>query len=130
MIQCGAMAGNARACCQIDVAWLSKELEICWLFMAIEPDRDRLQSTLVDCKWQVPLRIGPTHFLRQNATLTLDRMKALIKEQFVSQQDLDNAQVNFDAASAAGRTPRSRCRVPQGNSIPMCRFEGRPHAVG
>ena len=37
----------------------------------------------------------------RNATLTLDRMKALIKEQFVSQQDLDNAQVNFDAASAA-----------------------------
>ena len=37
----------------------------------------------------------------RNATLTLDRMRALIKEQFVSQQDLDNAQVNFDASSAA-----------------------------
>lgn len=38
--------------------------------------------------------------LRQ-ATLTLDRMRALIKDQFVSQQDLDNAQVTFDAAGAA-----------------------------
>ncbi|MBM4125388.1 MAG: efflux RND transporter periplasmic adaptor subunit [Nitrospira sp.] len=36
----------------------------------------------------------------RNAKLTLDRMKALIKEQFVSQQDLDNAQVNFDMAVA------------------------------
>jgi RND family efflux transporter MFP subunit len=43
---------------------------------------------------------------QQNATLrhamlTLDRMRALIKDQFVSQQDLDNAQVTFDAAAAA-----------------------------
>ncbi|TAJ23628.1 MAG: efflux RND transporter periplasmic adaptor subunit [Nitrospirae bacterium] len=43
--------------------------------------------------------------LRQEATLrnsklTLDRMKALIKDQFVSQQDLDTAQVNFDMAVA------------------------------
>ena len=30
----------------------------------------------------------------RNAKLTLDRMQALITEQFVSQQDLDNAQVN------------------------------------
>ncbi|MEK7336378.1 MAG: efflux RND transporter periplasmic adaptor subunit, partial [Nitrospirota bacterium] len=37
----------------------------------------------------------------RNATLTLDRMQALIKDQFVSQQDLDNAQVNFDGAAAA-----------------------------
>ena len=37
----------------------------------------------------------------RNAKLTLDRMQALIKDQFVSQQDLDNAQVNFDAATAA-----------------------------
>lgn len=37
----------------------------------------------------------------RNATLTLDRMQALIKDQFVSQQDLDNALVNSDAAIAA-----------------------------
>ncbi|ALA57031.1 efflux RND transporter periplasmic adaptor subunit [Nitrospira moscoviensis] len=37
----------------------------------------------------------------RNAKLTLDRMQALIKDQFVSQQDLDNAQVNFDGAIAA-----------------------------
>jgi membrane fusion protein (multidrug efflux system) len=37
----------------------------------------------------------------RNARLTLDRMQALIKDQFISQQDLDNAQVNFDAAVAA-----------------------------
>jgi membrane fusion protein (multidrug efflux system) len=37
----------------------------------------------------------------RNATLTLHRMKALIKDQFVSQQDLDNAQVSYDAAMAA-----------------------------
>jgi membrane fusion protein (multidrug efflux system) len=36
----------------------------------------------------------------RNAALTLDRMQALIKEQFVSQQDLDTAQVNHDAALA------------------------------
>jgi membrane fusion protein (multidrug efflux system) len=36
----------------------------------------------------------------RHATLTLDRMKALIKDQFVSQQDLDNAQVTFDAGMA------------------------------
>lgn len=36
----------------------------------------------------------------RHATLTLDRMKTLIKDQFVSQQDLDNAQVTFDAAGA------------------------------
>ena len=37
----------------------------------------------------------------QNAKLTFDRMQTLIKEQFISQQDLDNAQVNLDAARAA-----------------------------
>ncbi len=37
----------------------------------------------------------------RNAKLTFDRMRALIKDQFVSQQDLDNAQVNFEAARAA-----------------------------
>ncbi len=36
----------------------------------------------------------------RHAMLTLDRMKALIKDQFVSQQDLDNAQVTFDTAGA------------------------------
>lgn len=37
----------------------------------------------------------------RNAKLTFDRMQMLIKDQFVSQQDLDNAQVNLDAARAA-----------------------------
>ncbi len=37
----------------------------------------------------------------RNAKITLDRMQALIKDQFVSQQDLDNAQVNSDGALAA-----------------------------
>ena len=37
----------------------------------------------------------------RNATLTLNRMQVLIKDQFVSQQDLDNALVNSDAAVAA-----------------------------
>jgi RND family efflux transporter MFP subunit len=37
----------------------------------------------------------------RNAKLTFDRMQTLIKDQFVSQQDLDTAQVNFDAAKAA-----------------------------
>jgi len=36
----------------------------------------------------------------RNAQLTLDRMTALIKEQFVSQQDLDNAQIGYDMAVA------------------------------
>ncbi len=35
-----------------------------------------------------------------NARLTLERMQTLIKDQFVSQQDLDTAQVNYDAAIA------------------------------
>jgi RND family efflux transporter MFP subunit len=37
----------------------------------------------------------------RNTILTLNRMQALIKDQFVSQQDLDNAQVAYDAAAAA-----------------------------
>ena len=37
----------------------------------------------------------------RNAKLTFDRMQSLIKDQFVSQQDLDNAQVNLEAAWAA-----------------------------
>lgn len=36
----------------------------------------------------------------RNAKLTLDRMQALIKDQFVSQQDLDTALVNYDSAIA------------------------------
>ncbi len=46
----------------------------------------------------------------RNAKLTLDRMQALIKEQFVSQQDLDNAQVNYDAAVAQMDTLRAQVR--------------------
>ena len=37
----------------------------------------------------------------RSAKLTFDRMQVLIKDQFVSQQDLDNAQVNLDATRAA-----------------------------
>jgi RND family efflux transporter MFP subunit len=37
----------------------------------------------------------------RNTTLMLNRMETLIKDQFVSQQDLDNAQVAYDAAAAA-----------------------------
>ena len=36
----------------------------------------------------------------RNAQLNLDRMRALIKNQYVSQQDLDNAQAAFDVAVA------------------------------
>jgi RND family efflux transporter MFP subunit len=46
----------------------------------------------------------------RNAQLTLDRMQALIKEQFVSQQDLDNAQVNSDAAFAALESLRAQVK--------------------
>ncbi len=44
----------------------------------------------------------------RNAKLALDRMKALIKDQFVSQQDLDNAQVNFDMAVAQIESVRAQ----------------------
>ncbi len=37
----------------------------------------------------------------RNTKLALARMQTLIKDQFVSQQDLDTAEVNFDAARAA-----------------------------
>ena len=47
----------------------------------------------------------------RNAKLTLDRMKALIKDQFVSQQDLDTAQVNYD--SAAAQIESARAQVQQ-----------------
>ena len=46
-------------------------------------------------------KVAQQHAALRNARLTLDRMQSLITEQFVSQQDLDNAQVNFDAAVAA-----------------------------
>jgi membrane fusion protein (multidrug efflux system) len=46
----------------------------------------------------------------RNAKLTLDRMQALIKDQFVSQQDLDNAQVNYDAALALMDSLRAQVR--------------------
>ena len=36
----------------------------------------------------------------RNAKLQLTRMEALIKSQFISQQDLDNAQIGYDMASA------------------------------
>jgi multidrug resistance efflux pump len=45
-------------------------------------------------------RVAQQHAALRHATFTLDRMKALIKDQFVSQQDLDNAQVTFDGAVA------------------------------
>jgi len=44
----------------------------------------------------------------RNTRLTLDRMKALIKDQFVSQQDLDTAQVNYDVAAAQVETYRAQ----------------------
>jgi membrane fusion protein (multidrug efflux system) len=46
----------------------------------------------------------------RNAKLTLDRMRALIKDQFVSQQDLDNAEVNTDAAIAAQESLRAQVK--------------------
>ncbi|WP_447973501.1 efflux RND transporter periplasmic adaptor subunit [Nitrospira sp. Kam-Ns4a] len=46
----------------------------------------------------------------RNAKLTLDRMKALIKDQFVSQQDLDTAQVNFDMAVAQMESLRAQVK--------------------
>ncbi|MGE0646080.1 MAG: efflux RND transporter periplasmic adaptor subunit [Nitrospira sp.] len=46
-------------------------------------------------------RVAQQDAVVRNAKLAFDRMQALIKDQFVSQQDLDNAEVNFDAARAA-----------------------------
>lgn len=46
-------------------------------------------------------KVSQQNAVVRNAKLTLDRVQTLIKDQFVSQQDLDTALVNFDAASAA-----------------------------
>ena len=46
-------------------------------------------------------RVAQQEAVVRNAKLTFDRMQTLIKDQFVSRQDLDNAEVNFDAARAA-----------------------------
>lgn len=46
-------------------------------------------------------RVAQQDAVVRNAKLTFDRMQTLIKDQFVSRQDLDNAEVNFDAARAA-----------------------------
>lgn len=46
----------------------------------------------------------------RNAKLTLDRMQRLIKDQFVSQQDLDNAQVNYDMAVAQIESMRAQVK--------------------
>ena len=46
----------------------------------------------------------------RNAQLTLDRMRALIKDQFVSQQDLDTAQVNYDGAVALQDSLRAQVK--------------------
>lgn len=43
-----------------------------------------------------------------NAKLTFNRVQTLIKDQFVSQQDLDTAQVNLDAARAAHESLRAQ----------------------
>ncbi|MDH4302015.1 MAG: efflux RND transporter periplasmic adaptor subunit [Nitrospira sp.] len=46
-------------------------------------------------------RVSQQDAVVRNAKLTLERMQTLIKDRFVSQQDLDTAEVNFDAARAA-----------------------------
>lgn len=46
----------------------------------------------------------------RNTKLMLDRMNSLIKDQFVSQQDLDNAEVNHDAAIAALESLRAQVK--------------------
>jgi len=46
-------------------------------------------------------RVAQQDAVVRNTQLTFDRMQTLIKDQFVSRQDLDNAEVNFDAARAA-----------------------------
>jgi membrane fusion protein (multidrug efflux system) len=46
----------------------------------------------------------------RNTKLSLDRMQALIKDQFVSQQDLDTAQVNFETATAALESLRAQVK--------------------
>lgn len=46
-------------------------------------------------------RVSQQDAVVRNATLTHNRMQSLIKDQFVSQQDLDNAQVAHESAAAA-----------------------------
>ncbi|HEY7130027.1 MAG TPA: efflux RND transporter periplasmic adaptor subunit [Nitrospira sp.] len=46
----------------------------------------------------------------RNAKLSLNRMQSLIKEQFVSQQDLDTAEVNLDGAVAALESLRAQVK--------------------
>ncbi|WP_447599649.1 efflux RND transporter periplasmic adaptor subunit [Nitrospira sp. Nam80] len=46
----------------------------------------------------------------RNAKLTLNRMQALIKDEFVSQQDLDTAQVNYDGALALQDSLRAQVK--------------------
>lgn len=46
----------------------------------------------------------------RNAKLTLDRMQKLITDQFVSQQDVDNAQVNYDMAVAQIESVRAQVK--------------------
>ncbi len=46
-------------------------------------------------------RVAEQEAVVRNARLAFDRMQTLIKDQFVSRQDLDTAEVNFDAARAA-----------------------------
>jgi RND family efflux transporter MFP subunit len=58
---------------------------------------NQAKANLAAAKAKVAQQEAAVH----SAKLTLDRMQALIKDQFVSQQDLDNAQVNFDGAIAA-----------------------------
>ena len=45
-------------------------------------------------------RVSQQNAALRNTKLTLDRMQALIHDQYVSQQEFDNAQVNFDATAA------------------------------
>lgn len=46
----------------------------------------------------------------RNAKLQLTRMEALIKDQFISQQDLDNAQIGYDMASAQLESLRAQVK--------------------
>ena len=46
----------------------------------------------------------------RNAKLQLDRMRALIKDQFISQQDLDNAQIAYDMAIAQLESLRAQVK--------------------
>lgn len=55
-------------------------------------------------------KVTQQHAALRNTQLTLDRMQALIKDQFISQQDLDNAQVNFDSAAAALESLQAQVR--------------------